>query len=112
LSFTTPPSAAPVLRIKMWYTFRLIPVNWWRSHVILDTNVDRHCMIRQWVVRLWLPAALCILNVALYDTAVGSSIVTDCCLVYTERCILFSATSKDAALNVYQFDICIEICKN
>jgi hypothetical protein len=48
---------------------------------------------------------------ALCDTAVGSRIVTDCCLVYTECCILFSDTNKEAAVNVYQFDICIEIYK-
>jgi len=47
----------------------------------------------------------------LYDMTVDSSVVTDCCLVYTECCILFSATNKEAALTVYQFDICIEIYK-
>jgi hypothetical protein len=48
---------------------------------------------------------------ALYDMAVDSSIVTDCCLVYTKCCILFNDTSKEATLNVYQFYICIEIYK-
>ena len=51
------------------------------------------------------------IRLTLYNTAVDSSIVTDCCIVYTKCCILFSDTNKEATLNVYQFDMCIEIYK-